>query len=224
MLPASSATLAVWMPRSPTHLEPKMTRFQSCQVSRALSHDFASPSQMVHRHKTIHVPLQDDKAGRRAIETQRPKSGEASLDAAPCCTRIDEKGAFSRFANRCRTTSFLDNPRGSFGDNRQANGLGLLQSRCLHQPTRVPAEQHGQAQVRAVPRLLCDPPAYPRPFGSKIPAYKKAADRDNRLATEDGCQAEPRGDLMPRRLSALAMDLRVVAPSERTARKTGASR
>ena len=48
---------------------------------------------------------------------------------------------------------------------------------------------------------------------SEIPAYKKLSDRDNKLATDDGCHVSPRGDLNPRRLRAWAIDLKVVAPS-----------
>jgi hypothetical protein len=54
-----------------------------------------------------------------------------------------------------------------------------------------------------------------------FPVYKKVPDRDRRLATDQGYHVPPRGDLIPRRLSA-AIDLRVVAPSDRTARRTGA--
>jgi hypothetical protein len=35
-----------------------------------------------------------------------------------------------------------------------------------------------------------------------FPVYKKLSGRDKRLATEEGYQVPPRGDLMPRRLSA----------------------
>ena len=40
-------------------------------------------------------------------------------------------------------------------------------------------------------------------FGDRLfPVYKKLSDRDKRLAIDEGYHVPPRGDLMPRRLSA----------------------
>jgi hypothetical protein len=96
--------------------------------------------------------------------------------------------------------------------HRKVGGLVALQNGCALAlgPARMEHQLEAEMEMGAEQLLVF------ANWNTEFPAYKKLSDRDRRLATEDGCQVPPRGDLTPRLFSACAISRSVVAPSDRT--------
>jgi hypothetical protein len=71
--------------------------------------------------------------------------------------------------------------------------------RCQQRP---PIMEFNDRMLGGEPQCACQMRHCNLGASLEIPVYKKDSDRGKRLATEEGCQAPPRGDLMPWRLSA----------------------